>query len=341
MIAQHKEVSAFLKQLYALQDESSLIQVIVAGLSRLIGGNNYFVSEHDPVRRIPLNACFKYASSRPDLLLEVCETGAMNDHPIWELVQKSNGRSIAISDIMTPQKWSNHMIYRELLREDYVKDHLSVDIRMSAQHYLTIGVCRDKRGFRDQDRLLLEQLLPHFEQAYANAKAVGNSDLMRRRKQAAVTTFKVSKSGSLVVGEASVAKRLRHLNGAAAKSALRNLDAWLKHQVDKMNRGSLDDLTLPHRVSNHHQIMEFRLHRKWGGHEYLLSQRLVNDAKDRLGTLTVRENEVLHWICEGKTNPEIAIILGLSIFTVKDHLKQIFRKLGVDNRTAAARARGY
>ena len=52
--------------------------------------------------------------------------------------------------------------------------------------------------------------------------------------------------------------------------------------------------------------------------------------------VTHREAQVLVWIAHGKTNREIAQILELSPRTVNKHLEQIFRKLGVENRTAAA-----
>jgi DNA-binding CsgD family transcriptional regulator len=52
--------------------------------------------------------------------------------------------------------------------------------------------------------------------------------------------------------------------------------------------------------------------------------------------LTTREAEVLTWISKGKTNHEIALILDFSPRTANKHLEQIFRKLNVENRTAAA-----
>lgn len=48
-----------------------------------------------------------------------------------------------------------------------------------------------------------------------------------------------------------------------------------------------------------------------------------------------RESEVLHWVALGKTNPEIGLILGISEFTVKNHLQRLFRKLEVTNRAQA------
>lgn len=53
--------------------------------------------------------------------------------------------------------------------------------------------------------------------------------------------------------------------------------------------------------------------------------------------LTPRETEVLHWITEGKTNPEIAVILSASSATVKTHVERILAKLNCETRTAAAR----
>jgi DNA-binding CsgD family transcriptional regulator len=53
--------------------------------------------------------------------------------------------------------------------------------------------------------------------------------------------------------------------------------------------------------------------------------------------LTAREAEVLYWITEGKTNPEIAIILDASPDTVKKHAANLYAKLGVPTRTSAAR----
>jgi DNA-binding CsgD family transcriptional regulator len=80
---------------------------------------------------------------------------------------------------------------------------------------------------------------------------------------------------------------------------------------------------------------------KLGPNEFLL--RLAKDSGANLPQefsrdlgLTSREGEVLSWLSKGKTNRDIAQILGLSPRTVDKHLEQIYSKLGVENRTAAA-----
>jgi DNA-binding NarL/FixJ family response regulator len=55
-------------------------------------------------------------------------------------------------------------------------------------------------------------------------------------------------------------------------------------------------------------------------------------------SLTAREAEVLLWISRGKSNRDIGEILGISPRTVNKHLEQVFVKLGVENRAAAAGA---
>jgi DNA-binding response OmpR family regulator/DNA-binding CsgD family transcriptional regulator len=80
---------------------------------------------------------------------------------------------------------------------------------------------------------------------------------------------------------------------------------------------------------------------KLGPNEFLL--RLARESNSDLPAkfsrelgLTIREGEVLSWLAKGKTNRDIAQILGLSPRTVDKHLEQIYAKLGVENRTAAA-----
>jgi DNA-binding NarL/FixJ family response regulator len=51
--------------------------------------------------------------------------------------------------------------------------------------------------------------------------------------------------------------------------------------------------------------------------------------------LTEREAEVMLWVAQGKSNVDVATILGMSDKTVKKHLGNIFEKLGVESRTAA------
>ena len=54
--------------------------------------------------------------------------------------------------------------------------------------------------------------------------------------------------------------------------------------------------------------------------------------------LSPRQNEVLSYLKEGLTNPEIAVKLGVTERTVKAHCQEVFDRLGARNRTAAVAA---
>jgi DNA-binding NarL/FixJ family response regulator len=71
----------------------------------------------------------------------------------------------------------------------------------------------------------------------------------------------------------------------------------------------------------------------------LLAQATItggDSARLQQAALTQRESEVLSWLAKGKTNRDIAEILGMSPRTVNKHLEHIFNKLGVETRSAAA-----
>ena len=70
-------------------------------------------------------------------------------------------------------------------------------------------------------------------------------------------------------------------------------------------------------------------------HGELVGSNVVAD-RDVGATLTEREREVLALLSEGVTNRQIATELYLSVDTVKTHVRKVFAKLGVGNRTQAA-----
>lgn len=54
-------------------------------------------------------------------------------------------------------------------------------------------------------------------------------------------------------------------------------------------------------------------------------------------SMTPREADCLHWVAQGKTNWEIASILGVSENTVRYHLKNAYKKLGANSRGSAVK----
>ncbi|MFI7351538.1 LuxR C-terminal-related transcriptional regulator [Streptomyces sp. NPDC049936] len=60
-------------------------------------------------------------------------------------------------------------------------------------------------------------------------------------------------------------------------------------------------------------------------------------ARGMLERLSAREREIARILAEGASNPDMAEALGISAHTVKDHIRGVYAKLGVDNRVQASR----
>jgi DNA-binding NarL/FixJ family response regulator len=115
----------------------------------------------------------------------------------------------------------------------------------------------------------------------------------------------------------AIIERLRHLRLARSRASVRSY-------LDVGNRR-----------------LELSFLSSLGPEELLFRLTEVNESADeqllqRSLELTVREAQVLLWISRGKSNREIGEILSISPRTVNKHLEQVFVKLGVENRAAAA-----
>ena len=110
---------------------------------------------------------------------------------------------------------------------------------------------------------------------------------------------------------------------------------WAIRPVDLVPGRCVATLTYERRTLELHFVGQF-------GPEEMLLRVVATDTssgeallREKLG-LTAREAEVLLWISRGKSNRDIGEILGLRPGTVTKHLEQVYIKLGVENRAAAA-----
>jgi DNA-binding NarL/FixJ family response regulator len=110
-----------------------------------------------------------------------------------------------------------------------------------------------------------------------------------------------------------------------------------RDQREGMNLGADDYLTKPVAEADLLAALEARFQRL-----SVLKQRQSAYRPDfsshapllKLG-LTEREGEVLLWVAQGKSSPDISVILGISEATAKKHVCNILAKLGCETRSAA------
>jgi DNA-binding NarL/FixJ family response regulator len=150
----------------------------------------------------------------------------------------------------------------------------------------------------------------------------------------------VSRQGKIMWATPQAQKLLSE-NLAAGTNDELVLPQPMLHWLEQAQRGKAGSKTPAMAAFPNNEQLRLQYMGKLGPNEFLL--RLAKDTSantpaefsSELG-LTTREGEVLSWLSKGKTNRDIAQILGLSPRTVDKHLEQIYAKLGVENRTAAA-----
>ena len=105
-----------------------------------------------------------------------------------------------------------------------------------------------------------------------------------------------------------------------------------------MNLGADDYLVKPVQVEELLQVIRSRLRRRQQSAPSAKPKREPSPALLMELGLSVRESDVLFWMSQGKSNPEICTLLDLRLTTVKKHVERILQKLSVENRTSAAAA---
>lgn len=102
-----------------------------------------------------------------------------------------------------------------------------------------------------------------------------------------------------------------------------------------MNLGADDYLTKPVANADLVRAIESRLRRS----EQQMKREFRPDFSSAAPLLqfglTPRAAEALLWLAQGKTNSDIAAILGITESTVKKYVQEMFEKLGVETRGAA------
>jgi DNA-binding NarL/FixJ family response regulator len=180
--------------------------------------------------------------------------------------------------------------------------------------------------------IAIEEMLARIRVHLANARLAQSA---RMALDASGRFLFAINRGGEIVWSTPQAQKLLAANGGQPMLSPAPLRQWLL-----LLEGGVPDAKAPPPPFLDEQL-RLQFIAKLGPNEFLL--RIARDASPvtpaqfskELG-LTAREGEVLSWLSKGKSNRDIADILGLSPRTVDKHLEQIYAKLGVENRTAAA-----
>lgn len=195
------------------------------------------------------------------------------------------------------------------------------------------------------DRLLLNLLRPHLNQGYRNAARFTElrDDLARMAAGVEAVDRGIVFLDPRGHARSMTSRARRWISeyfGSRARAA-QTLPEAIRRWLMAAAASPADALPRPPTplvVERPGQRLVVRLVAAGSDRMLVLEERHASLSPRRLESLglTRREAEVLAWVAEGKTNAEIAVILGASGRTIAKHLEHVYRKLGVETRTAAA-----
>lgn len=147
------------------------------------------------------------------------------------------------------------------------------------------------------------------------------------------------RQGRVLWSTPQASRLIEQANGASSVSLPPAVAQWLRSCADSPLAARQTSLTAAFREDGEHRLQVTYIGQV-GPDEQLLRVVAEQTNSDEivlreLLALTSREAEVLLWISRGKSNRDIAEILGLSPRTINKHLEQMFEKLGVENRASA------
>jgi transcriptional regulator EpsA len=98
---------------------------------------------------------------------------------------------------------------------------------------------------------------------------------------------------------------------------------------------ALLELMLPHLHATWQRVAAVEREMAPASTAVVAKARRPASAGEATRGVTERERQILLWVREGKSNHQIAEVLGISPLTVKNHVQKILRKLGASNRAQA------
>ena len=321
---------AFVSELRALDDPLPFPPQVLAGLHELISGDLSAYSELDPVERGSILHVWHTADGE-NLVFPDNEVWTKPERELWWSLRHtqpvcayraSTGdwtTARKVSDFMTLRAFRRTPIYDAFYRGD--TDYwLDVGLPPEPRRTRVFIFTRfDQADFDERDRLVLSLLQPH---------------LARRAEEAEAALRAAEALGAIEDGSLEEARRVVLCAGSGVIEFASASSRALLQRYLGLDNGRVPNSVLARRkltLWNGDRSLRIRIARTGELHLLMLEER-----DKRVEQLSAREREVLEHVLLGKANDAIALALGIARATVAKHLEHAYRKLGVQNRTAAA-----
>lgn len=283
------------------------------------------VVAHPPVGPIPeLDAWRRWSHQHP-VLMHMLRTG--------------DGSARRISDFIDQEQLHGLELYRLVYAPLGVEYQLSVSLPAPQPVVLGIALNRQERDFDDEEVALLDTLRPHLVQTYRSIQLLTEQRLLL---DSLAEALEEEGRAFHLLGD-PLAPRIaallrRHYTLATEHSLPGPVAAWAELERAAFAAREPGRLCQPLVSVRGGRRLTARFVPGGRGRDVLFFDERAPERDAlvlrRLG-LTPREAEALWWLTRGASTAGIATELGVALGTAKKHLERVYRKLGVESRTAA------
>jgi DNA-binding CsgD family transcriptional regulator len=240
-----------------------------------------------------------------------------------------------ISDFLSQKSYRRLELYQDVYRHLGVEYQIAATIKFEPERITAFALSRQRNDYTERDRAILEMLRPHLVIALNNLTlATERQTILDSTKldlrELSYATIIVDRQSRILYHTGPGLKWI----GVVPQGFLPvHISGWLnqvatntRHQTMGLNT-EVGEICIRFVPTGSPQR---RLLVLTAG-----SQNMVPAPANDFG-LSKRELEIARWIGDGKTNTEIASILGISPRTVQKHIEHIFEKMDVKTRVAVA-----
>lgn len=270
-----------------------------------------------------------------------------SEHIFFEQISGFKSGVYRNTDAISLTDFMNNNLYHEAFKKVDITHQLHTTMPINKELAMVCTLTRNNFDFSNEEKMMLKILSPHIRLAIDNANAL---EKVIREKSKIENVLSNFKSAIMIFDESGkVIQKTKSCHRLIAKYFEKDtidnnglpetLKVWMKsYQFHPKEEGALEPIRpiLVNKGDEHLRIRLIIENRK--RQKTLLFDEKSEVTLEQISTLglTNRESEVLFWISKGKTNPEIAILLDISPRTVQKHTENLYTKLGVETRTAAA-----
>jgi DNA-binding CsgD family transcriptional regulator len=259
------------------------------------------------------------------------------------------GPTQRISDCADGYAFNNSALYADYYARLGITHVMALPLQIDEGNVVSIVFNRSGSDFSNAERAVFEAIRPPLSALYRNLIAREESKLALGRLCSLAAgvgwqMVRVTANGQILDAEPAGLRLLQRYfirGGRLRSTALPSPIAdWMTRARNwGLDRRPSTGESLTVRRFGKQLTIHFVADPAEPGRGYLLMKEapagVSTDALEPL-PLTMREREVLALVATGKSNPEIGTLLGISARTVQKHLENMFQKLGVETRMAAA-----